>query len=524
MGILDNWDDVMSGLIGYATAPLSGPNPAPTMQGLSGYNNAALNALPQGFPQGPPPPAPGVSQGNEPNPVTGGFMPAPNPPGVNAVPGNSQPPQIMPPDYAPGGANAAPNFGGPPGVQRLVDAATGMPNATDPLKSSTATLPGGYGGGSPTAIPTMGGAPPGSPQGLPSGLAGIVGGGPGATQVGTGNAVGSQGQFRPGNPPIQPPGTPVPGPTGPTPAPAASPVKPNFFNTPSAQNAAAAALGRGLENTAANWNKPAGAAFAAGMGGALTAGSAAEEKQRAQNFQQSSEAFKNMISAVRAGNEEEYRKAQGIYLRSRGETELAKAKAIAEGKYGKNGSQAYQLDPHSQVMAINAQIDKLGQGEKNRLQQTYNRGGMSKADYDAQMAEGGGIDQRMEQLKQNRYKQLQIPPEMASAEITRGLAKPYKAGDKPIPGMIYVNKDKSFSQQPGPNTESGVLPFQPKTQQQFDNIPAGAIFINPKDGKPMTKRDSGAKPAEEKTSAAEGTDYDTMQADQEAMTPVAEAA
>jgi hypothetical protein len=47
-----------------------------------------------------------------------------------------------------------------------------------------------------------------------------------------------------------------------------------------------AALGQGLSSVANNWNKPAGAAFAGGVGAALQGGAAAEKEQNQQDFAQ----------------------------------------------------------------------------------------------------------------------------------------------------------------------------------------------------------------------------------------------
>jgi hypothetical protein len=503
----------MQGLLGYASAPLTGSNPSPTAAGVAAANAAAMDALPTQL-GGAPAPTPNPMTPMEANPITGGMMPLPNPPDANNVPGMGTPPM--------GTAGISPNLnqgftpsiiGAPLGgyqplVPGMIDPTTGNRVNMDPLVSSS-TNPINMGGGTGAPVPTpdsVGSGPVPTPQPRPPGLGGAgvplppVGLGPQSQpQPGLGAPGGPPGGVGmvgggPGGGPLK-----IPGPTGPTTPP---PVPPGgipgsgFMANPAGaphkgfnSDAFLAALGSGLSKV----QGPGGlATFARGMGGALDQNTAFTNQERAQKFNQASKALQEWLNATKTGSTNDVNKARADWYRKRTE------------QLGQPGG-GKMPNPYQAAINANNTTERFRQ---NSLQQLKVRESNARANgtpmttEQVQAAEKD-INDKSTAYRNEILKGYNLTPQQGEQEVGRGTTQPYTAGDAVVPGRIYMNKDGSMTPIPGPNTTSSVLPFHPQNEADMHAVLPGQYYVNPSTNKLMRVPANAKSPGSEKVSSTE---------------------
>jgi hypothetical protein len=176
---------------------------------------------------------------------------------------------------------------------------------------------------------------------------------------------------------------------------------------------------------------PAGQMFARGLGGAATGTYDAGQQQQNQLFNQSSQAFKDMMLARSMDNTEAYRTSQGSYLSARGDMIRAQINSGSNGSktlstpdqkvaYVESQAQKYRNQLRMERLEISkatgapfneAQIEADTETERQRL---YNRFGMGQQDVQAAKTRGetqdnpfdtskftGTPEQRMQQFHQS---------------------------------------------------------------------------------------------------------------------------
>ena len=383
-GILDylenNWSQILG--MGGPTVPPAPPpaqNQGPQFSPSGVLDTNALTGSPVGVP-GAPPAAPTFN-----DPMSGLSMP-----GSAGIPSAPSSP-----------------VAGIPGIATPANAATGPgipgPTGPTPVGTSLMVTPNnvGYGGGSPINIgqatppaPPGGPAPPTATTGSLGGALGLPPNYEGATAT-PANPY-ANGAF--GNPPAQP------------------------GQLPNMQNARAnmltnfrAGLGKGLTNVGnVRPGTPAAGAFAAGAGGGLTGGLAQANAQQQQLLQmkntlfyQSSTAFRDMLAAQQADNQEAYRKAQAQYLQAR-------STSIGLGGTGTN---AWQNTQYGKTIQVENEAQKYEKGQQIILQKRWQMNGTTP---DEQQNDLDRLQTNVEAYRQRLYKQAGVDPNQAEKLKTMG--------------------------------------------------------------------------------------------------------
>lgn len=206
-----------------------------------------------------------------------------------------------------------------------------------------------------------------------------------------------------------------------------------------------ASLAAGLKAAGANAHKGAGAAFLGSAGAALEGGDKSAQtrfdqdfKVRKQAFDESSTAFRNMITAAQEKNSEGYRQAQIKYLEER-------AKALATGKQ----SNAWQNTPYGQMIGIEREARERYKAREVTLRQT---------------------------AKEQAWPEQKLKDELATLDQQReGYAQRLYASKGINPGS--VNQLKTMGQ-------SADNPFAPKNAHELHSmVPEGGWFKDPVSGK-----------------------------------------
>jgi hypothetical protein len=459
LGFLDQFDNlnIMNALIGSmgfgGPPPMAAPQstaPPPT-PGASGQSTGALvNAdLLANLSQGAPgvAGAPGTQSGPAP---TGPISNAPfNPAGIAGAPGGPSGPTIAPPP-----TGLASTIGGAPfnaaGVPGLPGAQSGPAAAGPPAPPMPVPRPASMGPGAPQVGPV-----PGSPDAVS--LA-SMGPGPAMSIKPSEIPGGAQGLL-------------------------ATIGRSSLFNMSPQQ---AAGLGAGLKAVAANWNKPALAAFAGSAGAAIEGQQQETDRQFAQRqqaaqqkFMQSSTAFKDMLAAQQENNMTAYREAQAKYLGAR-------ADALQTGAGGK-GSNAWQNTPFGHVSLIEGDVLKYqDQQRKIATEQSKTSG---------QPIDEAAIAAKTEAYRQARYKAAGIDPAEADKIKNMGIQAPTLADGK--------TPNPAFN------------PFKNLTEDQIRTLPDKAWFVG-SDGRAY-QRDYSLRPPEgtapgKQSSAESAPNYDDVTA------------
>lgn len=174
-----------------------------------------------------------------------------------------------------------------------------------------------------------------------------------------------------------------------------------------------AALGKGLSTVQGN---TAGGAFARGMGGALTGGTQYTQQQQAQNFNQASTYFKDMLAARGQDNTEAYNRARAAYLNSR-------AQAIQLG--GGTGSNAWQNTSYGKVIQVENEAQKYEKGQQIILQKRWALNGASP---DQQQADLDNLQKQTDAYRQRLYKSAGVDPKDGANIMKYGTSS-----DNPFP-------------------------------------------------------------------------------------------
>jgi hypothetical protein len=375
------------------------------------------------------------------------------PPGLSDGPGGPPPPGIppgMPPvqtlETAP---PPAPPISGPQNHERM------YPPGIDPMAAG-GPMPNGPGlpmptGGDPI---TTGGPVPNGP-GLPPGL----GGNPAALPPAAAPTGGT------GMPPGLPPGMPmnIAPPVGAPPAPqtggtALSRAMGLDSNTARQMGGSLAA---GLKAAGENSHKPGLAAFAGSAGSAMEGGQKTDDK----TFAQQEKYLARAIQAKKEGNDEVYRTSM---LQFR--IEEAKANlALEKEKMAKGGSGSVVNSPEQLYLrAVGATNQDAGiKISANTVKEAQKQFGPDSKEAKAALAEH---EKRIESVRAGHFQTLGIDP-----KSVKGLESK--------PGFSDKNPVKDFPKDPA------------AAQKAFDALPDGSYFINPKDGRLLTKKSAGGAAA-----------------------------
>lgn len=214
------------------------------------------------------------------------------------------------------------------------------------------------------------------------------------------------------------------------------------------------ALGAGLKSVGENANKPGLAAFAGSMGSGIEGGKKADDTTTTQQDKY----LQRAIQAKREGNQEKY---QTNYLKYQIEATKAKLEATKEKAAGANS-----------VMNSPEQLYLRAIGATNQ------DGGLKILANKVREAQKMGPDSKEAKAAQAEY-------DAAFAKVrdthlgTLGVDPSKIKGLESKPGFSDKNPVKDFPKDPA------------AAQKAFDALPDGAYFINPKDGRLLTKKAAG---------------------------------
>lgn len=215
-------------------------------------------------------------------------------------------------------------------------------------------------------------------------------------------------------------------------------------------------LAAGLKAAGDNAHKPGLAAFAGSMGAGLEGGKKADDK----TTEQQDKYLQRAIAAKREGNQAEYQKN---YLRYQIEATKAKLEATKEKAAGKDS-----------VMNSPEQLYLRAIGATNQ------DGGLKILANKVREAQKLGPDSKEAKAAQAEY-------DTAFAKVrdqhlgTLGVDPSKIKGLESKPGFSDKTPFKDFPKDPA------------AAQKAFDALPEGAYFINPKDGRLLTKKSAGGQ-------------------------------
>jgi hypothetical protein len=236
-------------------------------------------------------------------------------------------------------------------------------------------------------------------------------------------------------------------------------------------------LASGLKSVGDNWNKPGLAAFSGSAGSALEGGNKAGEK----NIEQQQKYLTQAIAATKAGDE----KALSI---ASTRLKLAQAKAAEDGDPEKS---ALTVARTREATARARKLDAEASGSKasvvNSPEQLYLRAiGATNSDGKLsllknayiQASKDGQQDTPAAKAAKNAYE--------TAYDETRDAHLKTLGVDPKIASKI--GKQAGFS-------ADNPIPKEGLTKEKFDQLPVGAYFVNPKDGRLLIKQPpAGANP------------------------------
>jgi hypothetical protein len=378
-----------------------------------------------------------------------------------------------------------------------------MDMAGDPLKTD---LGGGMQGAGPQPYPqgtdpmTAGGPPPYPPGLDPMRAGGDPGSGPGLPFAPGTDPMTAGGTPGPGPglpPPSLPPGIPVPAPRPqaaipPNAAPATG-VDPQAaiesyrraggtmmdpgrgdIGPPQAQTALGRALGldpnreksvfgaaaEGLKSVGENYKKPGLAALSGSAGSALEGGNKADDKLA----DQKDKALQRAIAAQREGNHAEYQKNYLQYQIAATKEKLALAKEKQA-----SGTASVMNSPEQLYLRAVGATNQDGNLKiaNNKVTEMRKQFGADSKEAKAATAE---YEKLYKEVRDGHLKTLKVDPGQIKALENK-------------PGFSDKTPYKDFPKDPA------------AAQKAFDALPEGAYFINPKDGRLLTKKGATAQAA-----------------------------
>lgn len=203
-------------------------------------------------------------------------------------------------------------------------------------------------------------------------------------------------------------------------------------------------LGSGMSSVAKNWNKPGLAALAGSAGDALSGG----VKQQNTTTDQQNKVLNSAINAVQVGDKRALIQAQTAKA-------LEDAKATAAGKGSKDS-----------VMNSEQQLYLRAQGATNQNAQLK----LLKSQYD-NTARTMGVDS----------------PEAKAAKDAHEKAYQQSLEQNLRALGLDPKKAQSIGKMPGSNQDNPIGKEKLKSQADFDSLPPGSWFTNPKDGAVLQK-------------------------------------
>jgi hypothetical protein len=216
-----------------------------------------------------------------------------------------------------------------------------------------------------------------------------------------------------------------------------------------------ASLGAGLSSVGQNWNKPGLAAAAGSAGAAIQGGQKQEQeedilqlKRQAQQFQQTSAAFNDLMKAYSTGSAVDLNKKRGDWFASRNDANV------------RNGSQ--WDNPNHIAINVEDQVLRFADQERKFTETKLKARGIdSGPEWDAAEAQ---IKARVDQHRQMLYQQHGLNPVQGQMLANMGLAPPQIKG--PDGKMV-----------PNPN----FMPFDARTMsasQFHQDVPLNAYYRN----------------------------------------------
>jgi len=399
--------------------------------------------------------------------MSGGLPPGMSPgggqmPGMPPVQTLDTAPAPMPPPPMPPGVD-------PMGGQTGMDMQVGAPPLPPPMSPPDGgfmspappppALPPPDGGmmpmrNAPIPPPDGGMMSPSGPVPMPAPRPPGLGGGPAAIPPAVAPTGGAG---MPPGPPMQ-----LPGPTGaPPPDQGGNALTRALGLDPNRARAAMGGLGAGLKAAGENSHKPGLAAFSGGAGAAIEGGQKTDDK----TFEKQDKYLQRAIQAQKEGNTAAY---QTNYLKyqieaAKAKLEVTKATAAAGGK-GSVVNSPEQLYLRA-VGATNQ--DASIKISANTVKEAQKQFGADSKEAKAALA---AHEKQIETVRNGHFQTLGIDP-----KSVKGLESKEGFSDK--------NPVKNF-------------PKDPKAAQAaFDALPDGAYFINPKDGRLLTKKSAGGAAA-----------------------------
>lgn len=229
-------------------------------------------------------------------------------------------------------------------------------------------------------------------------------------------------------------------------------------------------LGAGLKSVGENWNKPGLAAFAGSAGAGIEGGKKADDTTTSQQDKY----LQRAIQAKKEGNNAEYQKNYLQY-------QIASAKEkleLAKQKQASGGGSVMNSPEQLYLRAIGATNQDGGlKILANKVREAQKLGPDSKEAKAAQAE----YDTAFKQVRDQHLGTLGVDPSKI-----KGLERK--------PGFSDKTPFKEFPKDPA------------AAQKAFDALPDGAYFINPKDGRLLTKKSAGgaqgANPAQPQQQSA----------------------
>jgi hypothetical protein len=243
-----------------------------------------------------------------------------------------------------------------------------------------------------------------------------------------------------------------------------------------------AGLGKGLAAVGQNWNKPGLAALAGSAGAALSGESDEENKQRelgmkekGQQFNQTSTAFKDMLAAAAQKNNEQYRAAQATYL-------TARAKSVAEGKTKED----WRNTPFGAMVTADQRAEKWHEGQLKAAREQWKANFTPPAEQEKQKAE---LQQKRDAMRDQILSSRGIKPEAAAQMRNQGTVAPVN-GKFPDHAPPFDTRKMS-------------------KDEFLNSVPVGAYYL---DENGVARRRTKPSPEAQKTSDAANYDDQTAMA------------